>query len=218
MRDNDVIVASAKGRGTRANPDGPAPQSALYKKQAPGKNTTYTQLMGALMIAPSANADASQLKSWSSRVATANGWTDVRSAQTHYPPIEHVVYIVRENRTYDQILGDLHQADGDTALTLFPRSVTPNTHALAERFGVFDRFFVNAEVSADGHNWSMAAYTTDYLQKTVQPNYSGRGRSYDYEGSSVANGKFVVRADDPAEPARGYLWDLAHEKGITFRN
>jgi hypothetical protein len=100
---------------------------------------------------------------------------------------------------------------------MFGRQITPNHHALAERFGVFDRFFVNAEVSADGHNWSMGAYTTDYLQKTVQLNYSSRGRSYDYEGS-LYRSRPVIPDDDPSAPARGYLWNLAQQKGITFRN
>jgi hypothetical protein len=127
------------------------------------------------------------------------------------------VYIIKENRTYDQLLGDLQGADGDTSLAMFGRPVTPNHHALAERFGTFDRFFVNAEVSADGHNWSMAAYATDYLQKTVQLNYSSRGRSYDYEGSLMGSGT-VILDDDPNAPARGYLWNLAQQKGITFRN
>jgi arylsulfatase A-like enzyme len=112
------------------------------------------------------------------------------------------------------VLGDLPLADGDTSLVLFGRAVTPNQHAFAERFGTFDRFFVNAEVSADGHNWSMAAYTSDYVQKTVQSHYSNRGRTYDYEGTN----RNVVTDDDAAEPARGYLWTLAQQKGITFRN
>jgi hypothetical protein len=122
--------------------------------------------------------------------------------------------VIKENRTYDQVLGDLANADGDSSLVLFGRAVTPNHHGLAERFGIYDRFFVNAEVSADGHNWSTAAYTTDYVQKTVPLNYSGRGRSYDYEGTN----RDVVPEDDAAEPAGGYLWDLAKRKGITFRN
>ena len=135
------------------------------------------------MIMPVARAVGPALDSLSSRVAHANGWTEPRVAARWYPPIEHVVYVLKENRTYDQVLGDLPQADGDSSLTFFPRSVSPNHHALAERFGIFDRFFVNAEVSADGHNWSMAAYATDYVEKTVQLNYSQRGRGYDYEGS-----------------------------------
>jgi hypothetical protein len=108
----------------------------------------------------------------------------------------------------------MKQGDGDTSLTFFPRAVGPNHHALADRFGLFDRFFVNAEVSADGHNWSMAAYATDYLQKTVQANYSSRGRSYDFEGTN----RDQVPDDDVSEPANGFLWNLAEKKGITFRN
>jgi hypothetical protein len=126
-----------------------------------------------------------------------------------------VIYVIKENRTYDQVLGDLPTGDGDTALVFFPRSVAPNHHALAERFGVFDRFFVNAEVSPDGHNWSMAAYATDYLEKTVPSNYSDRGRTYDYEGTN----RGVPAGDsDVAAPAQGYLWDLAQRKGVSFRN
>ena len=76
----------------------------------------------------------------------------------------------------------MRQGDGDTSLVFFPRDVSPNHHALAERFGLFDRFFVNAEVSPDGHNWSMAAYATDYLEKTVPSNYSARGRAVRLRG------------------------------------
>ncbi len=213
-RGDTLLVAVGKGRGTRANPDGPAPVAARDRAQPAGRNTTLSQLDGALMIVPVGGVVDAPLAAFTARVAHANGWTEPRSASHRYPPFEHVVYIVKENRTYDQVLGDLGGADGDSSLTLFGRAVTPNQHALAERFGIFDRFFVNAEVSADGHNWSMAAYTTDYLQKTVQPNYSNRGRSYDYEGTN----RGVIPDDDVAEPARGYLWNLAQQKGITFRN
>jgi phospholipase C len=126
------------------------------------------------------------------------------------------VYIVKENRTYDQVMGDLPQGDGDTSLVFFPRTVSPNHHALAERFGLYDRFFVNAEASPDGHNWSMAAYTSDYLQKTVPSNYSGRGRTYDWEGTN--RGRVPPDDDDVSEPANGYLWNLAQRAGISFRN
>src|SRR5581483_5608236 len=121
---------------------------------------------------------------------------------------------IRENRTYDQVLGDLHGADGDSSLVYFDRRVTPNAHALAERFGAFDRFFVNAEVSADGHNWSTAAYASDYVEKTVQPNYSSRGRTYDYEGTN----RGVVPDDDVNQPASGYLWTAAAKAGVSLRN
>jgi DNA-binding beta-propeller fold protein YncE len=216
-RGDTLLVASGKGRGTRANPDGPRPTAARDRTQATGSNTTLSQLAGSLMIAPIARADAGTMTRYSDRVARANGWTEPRGRAGRYPPFEHVVYVIKENRTYDQLLGDLSGADGDTSLAMFGRQVTPNHHALAERFGTFDRFFVNAEVSADGHNWSLAAYATDYLEKTVQLNYSSRGRSYDYEGS-LSGSRTVILDDDPSAPARGYLWNLAQQKGITFRN
>ena len=215
-RGDTLLVANGKGRGTRANPDGPRPAAARDRVQAAGPNTTLSQLTGALMIAPVARADASLLARLDARVARANGWAEARTPH-RYPPIEHVIYVIKENRTYDQLFGDLSQGDGDSSLTMFGRAVTPNQHALAERFGLFDRFFVNAEVSADGHNWSVGAYTTDYVQKTVQLNYSGRGRTYDYEGSTFGT-RAVITDDDVNAPASGYLWDLAQRKGITFRN
>ena len=212
-----LVVASGKGSGTRPNPDGPQPLPSRIHRGPNGVNTTLSQLNGGLMIAPLVHVEHGELARSSARVAQANGWTSPRTTARGYPPFEHVIYIVKENRTYDQVLGDLAQADGDTSLVLFGRDVTPNQHALAERFGVYDRFFVNAEVSPDGHNWSMAAYTTDYLQKTVPLNYSSRGRAYEYEGARFGN-HTVIPDDDPAAPARGYLWDLIQRKGLTFRN
>ncbi|HEX5971814.1 MAG TPA: bifunctional YncE family protein/alkaline phosphatase family protein [Gemmatimonadaceae bacterium] len=216
-RGDTLVVASGKGGGTFPNPDGPQPVPERQHLGPRGVNRTLSQLNGGLLIAPVARAGGEALARYTARVAQANGWTTPRTAARGYPPFEHVVYIVKENRTYDQVLGDLPQADGDTSLVLFGRDVTPNQHALAERFGIYDRFFVNAEVSPDGHNWSMAAYTTDYLQKTVPLNYSGRGRSYEYEGANFG-ARTVVPNDDPAAPARGYLWDLIQRKGLTFRN
>ncbi|AHG93065.1 phosphoesterase (plasmid) [Gemmatirosa kalamazoonensis] len=210
-----LLVASGKGRGTAPNPDGPQPILSREHQGSPA-NTTLRQIGGTVQIVPL--GDAAELARLTARVVAANGWDESRvpSAESRrsYPRIEHVVYVVKENRTYDQVLGDLTQADGDTSLLYFPRSVSPNHHALAERFGIYDRFFVNAEVSPDGHNWSMAAYATDYLEKTVPSNYSGRGRTYDYEGTN----RNRVPDDDAAEPASGYLWNLAEKKGIAFRN
>jgi YVTN family beta-propeller protein len=209
-----VVVANGKGRGPAPNPDGPQPILSREHQGSPA-NTTLRQISGTLQIVTLPH-DAGELARLSGRVAAANGWdrpgaTDRRAS---YPPIEHVIYVIKENRTYDQVFGDLTQADGDTSLLYFPRAVSPNHHALAERFGIYDRFFVNAEVSPDGHNWSMAAYATDYLEKTVPSNYSSRGRSYDYEGTNRGQ----ETDDDAAEPASGYLWNLAERKGITFRN
>ena len=207
-----LVVANGKGRGTGPNAaSGPQPG----RRETEPHGYTMGQLSGTVTVLPLARGRPAELVGMTERVAAANHW-DTRRAAPAYPPFEHVVYIIKENRTYDQVFGDLPQGDGDTSLVFFPRPVSPNHHALAERFGLFDRFLVNSEASPDGHNWSMAAYTTDYLQKTVPSNYSGRGRSYDYEGTN--RGALPPDGDDAAEPAMGYLWDLAERKGITFRN
>jgi phospholipase C len=181
------------------------------------RDYTLGQLTGSLTTLTDADLTPARVASLTDRVARANGWT--RSSETpKYPPFEHVIYVIKENRTYDQVLGDLPQGDGDTALVFFPRSVMPNHHALAERFGIFDRFFVNAEVSADGHNWAMSAYATDYVEKTVQPVYADQGRDYDYEGTNRGDSVGAIAEDDVDEPAMGYLWTLAERANISFRN
>jgi YVTN family beta-propeller protein len=209
VRGDTLLVANGKGAGTRPNPG--------HTRSAGGADTGYTlgQIKGSLTVVPAARASGAELDALTRRVAHANRWDERRPAGPSYPPFEHVIYVLRENRTYDQVLGDLSQADGDTALVLFGRGVTPNAHTLAERFGIFDRFFVNAEVSADGHNWSMAAYATDYTQKTAPINYyHDGGRTYDFQGENRGQ----VPGDDVAEPASGYLWDLAARARIEFAN
>ena len=148
----------------------------------------------------------------------AAGLLDVRNLAQHESvppsaivrrggPIKHVIYVIKENRSYDQVLGDIASADGDASLVLFGRSVTPNQHALAERFGVFDRFFENAHVSADGHNWSTAAFANDYLEKMWPQNYASRRPYYDFEDAAEA-----------AVPHAGYLWDDVAAHGVSMRN
>jgi YVTN family beta-propeller protein len=209
VRRDTLFVANAKGRGTGPNPLGPGP--GVPSRDS--RSYTLDQTNGTLSVIPLAGLDSAALGSLSARVAHANGW-DLRPQSASWPPFEHAIYIIKENRTYDQMLGDLPKADGDTSLLFFPRAVSPNHHALAERFGIFDRFMANAEVSADGHNWSTAAYATDYTEKTLPQVYSDRGRSYDYEGSNRGQ----LAEDDAAEPAAGYLWDLAKRRGLSFRN
>lgn len=175
-------------------------------------------------------------------------------------PIKHVIYVIKENRTYDQVFGDVPRAgngqpaDGDAALAIFgageaarrengpPQNVTPNQRALALRFGLLDRFFVNSEASPDGHNWSTAAFSNDYVDKAYRWNYSGRGRTYDFEGfnrlpsagavlgnSATASADDVINfmrryvpylnnSRDVAEPETLYLWDAAARKGLSYRN
>jgi YVTN family beta-propeller protein len=155
---SDLLVVNGKGRGTAPNVGHPQPDQ---RSTPHSPDYTLGQINGTLTIIPATNASITDLDAFSQRVASTNGWNSA-PALAKYPPFEHVIYIIKENRTYDQVLGDLPQADGDSSLAFFPRAVSPNHHALVERFGIFDRFFVNAEVSPDGHNWSTAAYVTDY--------------------------------------------------------
>jgi len=121
-------------------------------------------------------------------------------------PIKYVFYIIKENRTYDQVLGDVKAGNGDSSLVLFGEHVTPNQHAITGEFVLLDNFYVDAEVSADGHNWSMGAYADDYLEKTWPTSYGGRGGSYDSEGNrDIANNK------------GGFIWDDCRRAGISYR-
>jgi YVTN family beta-propeller protein len=120
-------------------------------------------------------------------------------------PIKHIFYIIKENRTYDQVLGDVPEGNGDPDLVLFGEKITPNQHALVKEFVLLDNFYVNGEVSADGHNWTMGAYATDYLEKNWPTSYGGRGGSYPGEGArEVANSKL-------------FFWDQCKRYSVTYR-
>ena len=126
-------------------------------------------------------------------------------------PIKHVIYIIKENRTYDQVFGDVKEGNGDPHLCLFPESVTPNHHALARRFVLLDNFYVDGDVSADGHQWSMGAYATDFVEKAWPINYRPGNKEkipYPSEGE----------ADSIARPAGGYLWDRCALAGVSYRS
>jgi len=125
-------------------------------------------------------------------------------------PIKYCLYIIKENRTYDQVLGDMREGNGDPSLCLFPDNVTPNHHALAREFVLLDNFYVESEVSADGHEWSMAAYASDFVEKGWPMSYGHNARGkYTYP----SEGKMNVAA-----PAEGYLWDRAREAGVSYRS
>jgi len=121
--------------------------------------------------------------------------------------IKHVFYIIKENRTYDQVFGDISKGNGDSSLCIFGRKITPNEHALVNSFTLFDNFYCDAEVSADGHNWSMAAYANDYVEKTWPVYYGDRGGDYDFEGSAPIS-----------VPSSGYIWDEIIKKNLSLRN
>jgi DNA-binding beta-propeller fold protein YncE len=193
-----LLVLNGKGHGSRPNPDGPIPGEGIKRPMG----YDLGQLNGTLRILPDKLAQP-ELAGLSRRVAAANGWGQQRPAR-RYPAFHHVIYIIKENRTYDQVFGDLKEGDGDASLVFFGQRISPNHHALALRFGLFDRFFTNAEVSSQGHIWSTAAYVTDYGEKTIPSSYSDR--------------RATVDGEEADEPNDGFLWTLAAKKGVSFRD
>ena len=210
-----IVVANGKGLASAANPQGPKPGHP----ELPFDVHQYIGQMfqGTLSIIPEPNLQ--KLSNWTRRVyenVPFSRKTVKKAPSSKVVPVEHngqkssvlkyVFYIIRENRTYDQVFGDLKQGNGDSALCLFPRRVTPNAHKLAETFVLFDNFYADAEVSADGHNWSTAAYATDYVEKTWPTLYGRRGGKYDFEGSEISR------------PFSGYIWDNCLKHGVSVRD
>ena len=122
-------------------------------------------------------------------------------------PIKYVFYVIKENRTYDQVFGDIKEGNGDSTLVLFGQKITPNIHQLALQYSLLDNLYANAEVSADGHNWSTAAFCTDFVTKSWPNNYANRGAPYQFEGGQPA-----------ASPSAGYLWNLCLRHHVSFRD
>ena len=220
---NSILVLNGKGNTSLPNPKGPQPLhkegEAKYKKA----NKKVDQYIGSLFKGSMSiihEPNAKELGRYSKQVYANTPYTKEKEllangeAGNPVPmkvgassPIKHVFYIIKENRTYDQVLGDIPNGNGDTSLVLFGKKITPNQHALARQFVLLDNFYVDAEVSADGHNWSMAAYANDFVEKTWPTNYGGRGGNYDF----AANKKV-------ATPKNGFLWDYALRAGVSFRD
>jgi YVTN family beta-propeller protein len=211
-----LLIANGKGSASKANPNGPNPVRDVGEK---GAGYIGGLLLGSLSRLPV--PDAAALATFSTQVYANTPFTKARENSPDVPagspiprrvgeksPIKHVFYIIKENRTYDQVLGDLPAGNGDASLCLFPEKVTPNHHALTRDFVLLDNFYVDAEVSADGHNWSTAAYATDFVEKSWPSNYSGRGGDYDFEG----------RRGEVAEPKDGFLWDYCRRAGRSYRS
>jgi len=133
-------------------------------------------------------------------------------------PIHHVIYIIKENRTYDQIFGDLKPGNGDASLCMYGENITPNEHALARQFGVIDNFYCSGEVSGDGHVWSMAAITSDYNERTWQIGYRSAQRTYDFEGEVLGHNPLAENIPDVDDPGTGYIWADVARNGLTHRN
>ncbi|MFA6275336.1 MAG: bifunctional YncE family protein/alkaline phosphatase family protein [Pedobacter sp.] len=220
-----IIVTNGKGNTSLANPQGPQPISKAdnsgYQMGSTANNRL--QYIAGLFKGTLSFIDApkpEQLKAYTKQVYANTPFNDKKTIeadgekgnpiprkQGEKSPIKHVFYIIKENRTYDQVLGDLPQGNGDTSLVLFGKKITPNQHAFAENYVLLDNFYVDAEVSADGHNWSMAAYATDVVEKTWPTSYGSRGGSTSFEG-----GRPVTY------PKGGFIWDYCQRAGVTYRS
>jgi YVTN family beta-propeller protein len=220
-----LFVTNGKGLTSLANPDGPNPygkaETVEYQKGINKKHSKEQYiaglLRGALSIIPIPTDE--QLSVYAQAVYHNTPYSKEKETITEgkagnpipnqvgaSSPIKYVFYIIKENRTYDQVLGDIPEGNGDKKLVLFGDKVTPNQHALAHEFVLLDNFYSDGEVSADGHNWCMGAYATDFLEKTWPTSYGNRGGPYDAEGNrDVANNK------------NGFLWDYCKRFGVTYR-
>ncbi|HUN83144.1 MAG TPA: bifunctional YncE family protein/alkaline phosphatase family protein [Terracidiphilus sp.] len=218
-----LYVASGKGQGTGPNNFPQRETAETRARDFHSPNTYICTLLYGSLAAIDAGQIESNLPQWTQTVLESNR---MKAAAEKIPfagkrenPIRHVIYIIKENRTYDQILGDLEQngrpvGNGDPSLTMYGETVTPNIHKLALQFGVLDNFYDSGEVSGDGHVWSNAAIGSDYLEKTWEQNYRGEQRTYDYEGVVADDYPLLQKIPDVNEPMSGYLWgDLAeHHK------
>jgi YVTN family beta-propeller protein len=221
---NKILVSNGKGMTSLANPYGPNPskrgEEVVY--QEGGKehkikvqyigglfrgtmsiiNVPDKEQMGVYSKAVYENTPYIKSKELVSESSEGN---PVPKKVGDPSPIKHIFYIIKENRTYDQVLGDIPEGNGDPDLVLFGEKITPNQHAIAREFVLLDNFYVNGEVSADGHNWSMGAYATDYLEKNWPTSYGDRGGTYPGEGArDIANSKI-------------FLWDQCKKHGVTYR-
>ncbi|HEY4111721.1 bifunctional YncE family protein/alkaline phosphatase family protein [Puia sp.] len=219
---NNILVANGKGLSSMPNPDaeGPMGHPATYKSTGsrPADQYIGSMLKGNLSIIPIPSPEARAAYSGQvyantpyspakEQLAPGEAGNPVPRRRGDPTPIKYVFYVLKENRTYDQVLGDVPAGNGDSSLCLFGQLITPNEHAIAGEFVLLDNFYVDAEVSADGHNWSMAAYATDFVEKNWPYNYSGRGGKYDFDGSRAV-----------ANPTKGFIWDYCHRAGVSFRN
>src|SRR2546427_2797169 len=189
-----LYVANGKGTGSGANPDG---------------RYIGNIISGSVCVIPV--PDSAGLQRYTSQVYALSPFSNARlrpatRSSARPPELKHVVYIIRENRTYDQVFGDVARGNGDARLAIFDNAVTPNAHAIADRWVLFDNFYVNGEVSADGHEWTDRGYASDYNEKTWPPIYSNR-RAWD-----------LTSGEDLANPGGTYLWDAAQRNRLWVVN
>lgn len=223
-----LMVTNGKGLGAGPNPNGPNPYTDNTLRGNPATEIQWEkQYVGTMMLGTLSSIKVpgrGALEHYTEQVSRnddfgAHGQVRDAVAQSPVParlgaasPIQHVIYIVRENRTYDQEFGSLGKGNGDPSINLFDDSSAPNSRALERDFVTLDNTYANAEISAQGWNWSVQANSNPYVEQTWVGNYSGRNHPYDYEGSNT----FAAAAN--ADPLDSYIWDRLADANVSFRN
>jgi YVTN family beta-propeller protein len=216
----ELDVLNGKGLGAGPNPGGPDPYKNPY-----GPPNQYIASMIVGTLSQIAVPDAAQLAKYTAQVVANNGFNEgskVRTAGTPQEhviplragdstPIKHVIYVIKENRTFDQVFGSLGKGNGDPKLNLFGDESAPNQRALAKQFVTLDNFYSDAEVSADGWNWATGALANSYVQHAWPQNYGGQNRPYDFEGGNLAT-------SPGTDPTDAFIWNKLDDAGIGYRN
>jgi len=212
----DLLIATAKGKGSGPNP------APIGKKPDGRTRYPYGPAMIHGSLARLALADVTaNLASYTKQVVDTNAMRGNGSEVTFAGggnKIKHVIYIIKENRTFDQVFGDLAGANGDSSLTMYGEAITPNQHKLARQFGILDNFYDSGDVSGDGHIWSNSASVSDYIAKTWPIGYRGSEHTYDSEGTLLSGISIEDSVPDAGEPTGGYLWKNFASHGISYRH
>lgn len=220
-----IFVSNGKGFSSFPNPNGPnpvKPQQRVARHEGDAAAPKQVEYIGGLLkgtmsvIDEPTDADLAMYSravymntpysKEKETVSTGEAGNPIPMKVGDPSPIKYVFYIIKENRTYDQVLGDIPEGNGDTSLVLFGEKITPNQHKLAREFVLLDNFYVDGEVSADGHNWSTSAHATDFLEKNWPTSYGGRGGTYPGEGQR-----------EVANPKKGFIWDYCKRAGVSYR-
>ena len=219
---DDLLIATAKGEGARPNKD---MGKTAYETKHHDHPYIPTLIRGSIarLNIPSTLEKLPQLTQAVEKDNLLHNDPATIAFASGQNPIKHVIYVIKENRTYDQILGDLkvgdrQVGDGDASLNMYGADITPNEHKLALQFGVLDNFYDSGEVSGDGHLWSTAAITSDYNEKTWQIAYRGKERTYDYQGQNADEYPLEHNQPDIDDPSTGYLWDNLARNHMTYRD
>jgi hypothetical protein len=213
---NDLLIGSAKGRGSGPNP------VAIKPKANGDPQYPYNPAMTHGSLARIQAADIPRkLPEWTTQATgtnAAHGNVDKVPFASGENKIRHVIYIIKENRTYDQLFGDLGAGDGDASLAMYGEEITPNQHKLARQFGVLDNFYDSGDVSGDGHVWSTSASISDYVEKTWPVGYRSHEHTYDSEGQLLGGISTDDDLPDAGEPTGGYLWKNFANHGVSYRH